>query len=101
MYLIANVADSAGVANQPVHQFLEIYQNFLPGWLLSEDKGWLSPYPVYSGGRLIEGARVRNIFEEPDLLAARTVTSTWRSRFGTMTSSVVMGTICSAHSKSR
>ncbi len=33
VYLIANVADSAGVANQPVHQFLEIYQNFLPaGW---------------------------------------------------------------------
>jgi purine-cytosine permease-like protein len=33
VYLIANVADSTGVANQPVHQFLEIYQNFLPGWL--------------------------------------------------------------------
>jgi len=33
VYLIANVADSAGLANQPVHQFLEIYQNFLPGWL--------------------------------------------------------------------
>jgi purine-cytosine permease-like protein len=33
VYLIANVADSAGIANQPVHQFLEIYQNFLPGWL--------------------------------------------------------------------
>jgi purine-cytosine permease-like protein len=33
VYLIANVADSAGVANQPVHQFLEIYENFLPGWL--------------------------------------------------------------------
>src|SRR5258705_8447903 len=33
VYLIANVADSAGIANQPVHQFLEIYQNFLPPWL--------------------------------------------------------------------
>jgi purine-cytosine permease-like protein len=33
VYLIANVADSAGIANQPVHQFLEIYHNFLPGWL--------------------------------------------------------------------
>ncbi|MDH6243288.1 purine-cytosine permease-like protein [Mycobacterium sp. OTB74] len=33
MYLIAHVADSAGVANQPVHQFLEIYDNFLPRWL--------------------------------------------------------------------
>jgi purine-cytosine permease-like protein len=33
VYLIANVADSAGIANQPVHQFLEIYENFLPGWL--------------------------------------------------------------------
>jgi purine-cytosine permease-like protein len=33
VYLITNVADSAGIANQPVHQFLEIYQNFLPGWL--------------------------------------------------------------------
>jgi purine-cytosine permease-like protein len=33
VYLITNVADSAGIANQPVHQFLEIYQNFLPPWL--------------------------------------------------------------------
>ncbi len=33
VYLITNVANSAGIANQPVHQFLEIYQNFLPGWL--------------------------------------------------------------------
>jgi purine-cytosine permease-like protein len=33
VYLIANVAGGAGVANQPVHQFLEIYQGFLPGWL--------------------------------------------------------------------
>jgi len=33
VYLITNVAGSAGIANQPVHQFLEIYQNFLPGWL--------------------------------------------------------------------
>src|SRR3954447_23686764 len=33
VYLIANVADSAGIANQPVHQFLEIYKNFLPNWL--------------------------------------------------------------------
>src|SRR5712675_948378 len=33
VYLIANVADSAGVATQPVHQFLEIYKNFLPNWL--------------------------------------------------------------------
>ena len=30
VYLIANVADGAGIANQPVHQFLEIYQNFMP-----------------------------------------------------------------------
>ena len=34
VYLIANVADSAGIDNQPVHQFLEIYENFLPGWLV-------------------------------------------------------------------
>lgn len=33
VYVIANVADGAGIANQPVHQFLEIYRNFLPGWL--------------------------------------------------------------------
>jgi purine-cytosine permease-like protein len=33
VYLIGHVADSAGVANQPVHQFLEIYDNFLPKWL--------------------------------------------------------------------
>src|ERR1700760_4896594 len=31
--LIANVAAGAGIANQPVHQFLEIYKNFLPNWL--------------------------------------------------------------------
>jgi purine-cytosine permease-like protein len=30
VYIIANVADGAGVANQPVHQFLEIYRDFLP-----------------------------------------------------------------------
>ncbi|HEY5841986.1 MAG TPA: hypothetical protein VIU87_11030 [Mycobacterium sp.] len=33
VYLIANVVDGAAIANQPVHQFLEIYQNFMPGWL--------------------------------------------------------------------
>ncbi|MCX5046036.1 hypothetical protein OG921_22960 [Aldersonia sp. NBC_00410] len=33
VYLIANVADGASIANQPVHQFLEIYENFMPGWL--------------------------------------------------------------------
>jgi purine-cytosine permease-like protein len=33
VYLIANVADGAAVANQPVHQFLEIYRNFMPAWL--------------------------------------------------------------------
>ncbi|WP_020389582.1 purine-cytosine permease family protein [Kribbella catacumbae] len=33
VYLIANVTDGASVANEPVHQFLEIYQGFLPGWL--------------------------------------------------------------------
>jgi len=33
VYLIANVADGASVANEPVHQFLEIYEGFMPGWL--------------------------------------------------------------------
>ncbi|PXW28807.1 UNVERIFIED_CONTAM: purine-cytosine permease-like protein [Williamsia faeni] len=33
VYLIANVVDGAAIANQPVHQFLEIYENFMPGWL--------------------------------------------------------------------
>src|ERR1700694_122564 len=33
VYLIANVVHGAGIANQPVHQFLEIYRNFMPGWL--------------------------------------------------------------------
>ncbi|PWW24424.1 purine-cytosine permease-like protein [Geodermatophilus normandii] len=33
VYLIANVADSAAIANQPVHQFLEIYQDVVPAWL--------------------------------------------------------------------
>ena len=30
VYLIANVADGAAVANQPVHQFLEIYRDMMP-----------------------------------------------------------------------
>jgi purine-cytosine permease-like protein len=29
---IANIADGADVANQPVHQFLEIYRDIMPGW---------------------------------------------------------------------
>jgi purine-cytosine permease-like protein len=33
VYIIANVADGATVANQPVHQFLEIYRDIMPGWL--------------------------------------------------------------------
>lgn len=32
VYLIANVAGGADVANEPVHQFLEIYNQFLPPW---------------------------------------------------------------------
>ena len=30
VYIIANVADGAAVANQPVHQFLEIYRDIMP-----------------------------------------------------------------------
>jgi purine-cytosine permease-like protein len=33
VYIIANIAGGAGVANQPVHQFLEIYSDIMPGWL--------------------------------------------------------------------
>jgi len=33
VWVIATVADGAAVANQPVHQFLEIYQDLMPGWL--------------------------------------------------------------------
>jgi purine-cytosine permease-like protein len=33
VYIIANVAAGSGVANQPVHQFLEIYRDIMPGWL--------------------------------------------------------------------
>jgi purine-cytosine permease-like protein len=33
VYLIANIADGAAVANQPVHQFLEIYSDMMPVWL--------------------------------------------------------------------
>jgi purine-cytosine permease-like protein len=33
VYLIATVADGAAIANQPVHQFLEIYRDIMPGWL--------------------------------------------------------------------
>lgn len=33
VYLIGISLDNAGIANQPVHQFVEIYQDFLPHWL--------------------------------------------------------------------
>ncbi|CAM3350848.1 purine-cytosine permease family protein [Tsukamurella hominis] len=33
VYLIGITIDNAGIANQPVHQFVEIYQDFLPHWL--------------------------------------------------------------------
>lgn len=33
VYLISHVAGSTPVANQPVHQFLLIYRNFMPNWL--------------------------------------------------------------------
>ncbi|WP_041843036.1 purine-cytosine permease family protein [Actinoplanes friuliensis] len=33
VYIIATVADGAAVANQPVHQFLEIYRDIMPGWI--------------------------------------------------------------------
>ena len=33
VYIIATVSDGAGIANQPVHQFLEIYSDIMPGWL--------------------------------------------------------------------
>ena len=33
VYLIGHVADSAGVANEPVHQFVMIYEEFMPAWL--------------------------------------------------------------------
>jgi purine-cytosine permease-like protein len=33
VYIIASVTDGAEIANQPVHQFLEIYEGFMPGWL--------------------------------------------------------------------
>jgi purine-cytosine permease-like protein len=32
VYIIADVAGGATVANQPVHQFLEIYRDIMPGW---------------------------------------------------------------------
>ncbi|MDP0398077.1 purine-cytosine permease family protein [Tsukamurella strandjordii] len=33
VYLIAQTAENAGIANEPVHQFLEIYKDFMPAWL--------------------------------------------------------------------
>ena len=33
VYLIMNFADQAGVANEPVHQFLAVYEEFMPHWL--------------------------------------------------------------------
>ena len=33
VYLIGITIANAGIANQPVHQFVEIYQDFLPHWL--------------------------------------------------------------------
>ncbi|HEY2205874.1 MAG TPA: hypothetical protein VGH99_15485 [Pseudonocardia sp.] len=32
VYLIASVTDGAAIANQPVHQFLEIYRDLMPPW---------------------------------------------------------------------
>ena len=33
VYMIGHVADSAGVANQPVHQFVMVYEEMMPPWL--------------------------------------------------------------------
>jgi purine-cytosine permease-like protein len=33
VYVIASVSDGASIANQPVHQFLEIYSDIMPAWL--------------------------------------------------------------------
>ncbi|MFW0785391.1 hypothetical protein AAFP35_12795 [Gordonia sp. CPCC 206044] len=33
VYLIGLTMENAGIANQPVHQFVEIYEDFLPHWL--------------------------------------------------------------------
>jgi len=33
VYIISNVVGGSAVANQPVHQFLEIYRNMMPAWL--------------------------------------------------------------------
>ncbi|ORW92725.1 hypothetical protein AWC27_08315 [Mycobacterium szulgai] len=33
VYLISNVAGAITIANLPVHQFMQIYRNFMPGWL--------------------------------------------------------------------
>ncbi|MCV7030099.1 purine-cytosine permease family protein [Mycobacterium sherrisii] len=33
VYLIFHLAGSLSIVNQPVHQFKEIYANFMPGWL--------------------------------------------------------------------
>ena len=33
VYLISDVAGATSIADQPVHQFLVVYRNFMPGWL--------------------------------------------------------------------
>ncbi|MBF6309103.1 hypothetical protein IU462_30000, partial [Nocardia farcinica] len=33
VYLIANLPGAQDIANQPVHQFLEIYRDMVPSWL--------------------------------------------------------------------
>ena len=33
VYLITNIAGGAGFANEPVHQFLGVYDQMMPGWL--------------------------------------------------------------------
>lgn len=33
VYIISNIAGGAGIANEPVHQFLAIYDGFLPHWV--------------------------------------------------------------------
>ncbi len=45
--------------------------NFLPPWLLAEQGGHRSPYPVFSAGSLLPSARVHNLFSDPVLLEAQ------------------------------
>ncbi len=50
VYLIFHLAGSLSIANQPVHQFNEIYANFMPDWLAACGDGIPAPWATARAG---------------------------------------------------